>query len=92
MAPPLVSASDLYPGIPDKRMPLPYRYLCGLEVIPETILLVLVAADRTLGALAGMSIFNHKSAKSPFQYKYRFIISGQVMAIINYTILATDAS
>lgn len=52
--------------------------------VPENILHTLVFLGGTVGALAGMSIFRHKTVKSSFRKKFWGVVIVQVGALAGY--------
>ena len=54
--------------------------------IPEKVLLALAFTGGTLGAIAGMEIFRHKTAKGSFQLKFWLVALLQVVLIVVYFI------
>ncbi|MFH2010005.1 MAG: DUF1294 domain-containing protein [bacterium] len=54
--------------------------------VPERVLLALSFAGGTLGALAGMKLFRHKTAKSSFRLKFWLVTAAQVVALAGYLI------
>lgn len=55
--------------------------------VPEKVLLLLALLGGTLGALAGMEIFRHKTDKASFQRKLVAIVAVQVILIAAYLYL-----
>lgn len=49
--------------------------------VPERVLLALSFAGGTLGALAGMKAFRHKTAKTSFRFKFWLVTAAQVVAL-----------
>ena len=54
--------------------------------IPEIILLFLTFIGGTVGAVAGMFLFRHKTAKRSFQLKFWLAVLLQIALIVVYTI------
>ena len=54
--------------------------------VPEGVLLALALAGGTLGALAGMQIFHHKTRKSSFRLRFWLIAAVQVTLIALYIV------
>jgi uncharacterized membrane protein YsdA (DUF1294 family) len=54
--------------------------------VPERVLLALSFAGGTLGALAGMKLFRHKTAKSSFRMKFWLVTAAQVAMLTVYLI------
>jgi len=54
--------------------------------VPERVLLALSFSGGTLGALAGMKIFRHKTAKSSFRMKFWGVTTTQVVVLTVYLI------
>lgn len=52
--------------------------------VPESVLLALVFLGGTLGAVAGMVVFRHKTAKGSFQLKLLVVVAIQVALIAIY--------
>lgn len=52
--------------------------------VPERVLLTLALAGGTAGALAGMHLFRHKTAKGSFQLKLWLVIGVQVALVAGY--------
>lgn len=59
----------------------------GTIRIPESVLLALEAIGGTLGALAGMQIFRHKTAKPEFQRRFWIIAAIQLILVLGYVLL-----
>jgi len=58
-----------------------------LTRVPEKVLLVLALAGGTIGALVGMRIFRHKTAKGSFRAKFGLVIIVQILVIVVYYVL-----
>jgi uncharacterized membrane protein YsdA (DUF1294 family) len=56
----------------------------GKTRVPENILLALAFLGGTIGAILGMVIFRHKTAKRSFQLKFGLVILLQVIIIFAY--------
>jgi uncharacterized membrane protein YsdA (DUF1294 family) len=54
--------------------------------VPERVLLALSFAGGTAGALAGMKVFHHKTAKSSFRMKFWGVTAAQVVLLTVYLI------
>lgn len=52
--------------------------------VPESVLLALVFLGGTLGGVAGMVVFRHKTAKGSFQFKLLLVVAVQVALIAVY--------
>jgi uncharacterized membrane protein YsdA (DUF1294 family) len=52
--------------------------------VPEAVLLALTLLGGTIGAILGMLVFRHKTAKRSFQVKLGLVIVVQVLLIIAY--------
>lgn len=52
--------------------------------VPESVLLALVFVGGTLGAVAGMAVFRHKTSKGSFQFKLLIVVAVQVALIAMY--------
>jgi uncharacterized membrane protein YsdA (DUF1294 family) len=52
--------------------------------LPEAVLLALTLLGGTVGAILGMLVFRHKTAKPSFQVKLGLVIVVQVLLIIAY--------
>ena len=59
----------------------------GWTRVPEKVLLVLAISGGTIGALAGMRLFRHKTAKESFRLRFLLVIVLQVALIAAYYIL-----
>jgi uncharacterized membrane protein YsdA (DUF1294 family) len=59
--------------------------------VPEVILLALALAGGTLGALAGMQIFRHKTRKTSFRLRLWLIAAVQVTLIALYFVVIRPA-
>lgn len=59
----------------------------GILRIPESVLLAVEAIGGTLGALAGMQIFHHKTAKPEFQRCFWIIAAVQLILVLGYILL-----
>ena len=55
--------------------------------VPERVLLVLALAGGTVGALVGMRVFRHKTAKGGFRAKLGLIIIAQILVLVVYYVL-----
>ena len=55
-----------------------------LTRVPELVLLVLALAGGTPGALLGMRVFRHKTAKESFQLKFWLVVLVQLAAGVGY--------
>jgi uncharacterized membrane protein YsdA (DUF1294 family) len=55
--------------------------------VPERVLLALSFSGGTLGALAGMKLFRHKTAKTSFRMKFWLVTAAQVTLLTAYLIL-----
>jgi uncharacterized membrane protein YsdA (DUF1294 family) len=58
-----------------------------MQRVPETVLLALTAAGGTIGALAGMVLFRHKTAKGSFQLKMLLVAVMQFVLFIAYLMI-----
>jgi len=56
----------------------------GSTRVPEKVLLALAFAGGTVGALAGMWLFRHKTAKASFRAKFWLVVAAQVVALVVY--------
>jgi len=54
--------------------------------VPERVLLWLSFAGGTLGALAGMRVFHHKTAKSSFRMKFWLVTAVQIAVLAVYLV------
>ena len=54
--------------------------------VPERVLLALSFTGGTLGALAGMRLFRHKTAKSSFRVKFWLVTAAQVAVLTVYLV------
>ncbi len=52
--------------------------------VPEAVLLALTLLGGTIGAIAGMLVFRHKTAKRSFQVKLGLVLLVQVLFIAAY--------
>lgn len=52
--------------------------------VPEAILLTLALAGGTVGAMAGMRVYHHKTAKADFQFKFALIVIVQIVLLFVY--------
>ena len=59
--------------------------------IPEGVLLALALAGGTLGALAGMQVFRHKTRKTSFRLRFWLIAAAQVALIVLYFVVIRPA-
>jgi uncharacterized membrane protein YsdA (DUF1294 family) len=50
----------------------------GRTRVPERVLLLLAFAGGTIGALAGMWLFHHKTAKGSFQFLFWLVVAVQM--------------
>ena len=55
--------------------------------VPEGVLLALALAGGTLGALAGMQIFHHKTRKTSFRLKLWMVAAVQVALVAVYFVV-----
>ena len=55
--------------------------------VPEKVLLALAISGGTVGALAGMQLFRHKTAKESFRLKFLLVIVVQIALIAAYYVL-----
>ena len=53
----------------------------GQMRVPERVLLVLALAGGTAGALAGMWVFRHKTAKKSFRLRMGLVIAAQIVLV-----------
>jgi len=56
----------------------------GRTRVPERVLLALAFAGGTLGALAGMWLFRHKTAKASFRLKFWLVVAAQIAVLVVY--------
>jgi uncharacterized membrane protein YsdA (DUF1294 family) len=61
-----------------------YRAIQGGRRIPEMMLHVLTLAGGTLGALAGMYMFRHKTKKLKFRVVFMLIVTLQAAILVFY--------
>ena len=54
--------------------------------VPEKVLHLLALLGGTLGALLGMRLFRHKTAKSSFRLRFVLVVAVQVVAVVAYFI------
>ncbi|MBE9507820.1 MAG: DUF1294 domain-containing protein [Chloroflexi bacterium] len=55
--------------------------------VPEAALLALTVLGGTIGALAGMRLFHHKTAKGSFHLKLVLVVAAQAALIVAYYVL-----
>jgi uncharacterized membrane protein YsdA (DUF1294 family) len=56
----------------------------GRMRVPERVLLALAFAGGTLGALVGMWLFRHKTAKASFRLKFWLVVAAQIAVLVVY--------
>ena len=56
----------------------------GRTRVPEKVLLALAFLGGTLGALAGMWLFRHKTAKESFRLKFWLVVAAQIVVLVVY--------
>jgi len=56
----------------------------GHTRVPERVLLILALAGGTVGALAGMWVFRHKTAKKSFWVRIGLVIGAQIVLVGAY--------
>ena len=56
----------------------------GRTRVPERVLLALAFAGGTLGALVGMWLFRHKTAKASFRLKFWLVVAAQIAVLVVY--------
>jgi uncharacterized membrane protein YsdA (DUF1294 family) len=56
----------------------------GRTRVPERVLLLLALIGGTVGALAGMYLFHHKTAKGSFQRKFWLVVLVQIVLVVLY--------
>ena len=56
----------------------------GRTRVPERMLLALAFAGGTLGALVGMWLFRHKTAKASFRLKFWLVVAAQIAVLVVY--------
>jgi len=59
----------------------------GAMRVPENVLLALAAAGGIIGAVAGMLLFHHKTAKGSFQLKLLLVAVIQSVLIVAYLLI-----
>lgn len=52
--------------------------------VPEKVLLLLTFAGGTIGALVGMPLFHHKTAKGRFRLKFWLVVAAQIALLVVY--------
>lgn len=55
--------------------------------VPEKVLLALTFAGGTIGALVGMQLFHHKTAKAGFRLKFWLVAIAPIVLIVAYYVL-----
>lgn len=65
------------------------KFIAGSQStrVPEAVLLLLAATGGTLGALAGMPIFRHKTVKGSFRLQFLLIVAVQIAVLALYLVL-----
>lgn len=56
----------------------------GRTRVPERVLLTLAFAGGTLGALAGMRLFHHKTSKESFLERFWVVVAVQILLIAGW--------
>ena len=56
--------------------------------VPENVLLALTFFGGTIGAVAGASVFRHKTRKSSFRTRFIFVVGVQALLVGVYYFLA----
>jgi len=56
----------------------------GHTRVPERVLLILALVGGTIGALAGMRVFRHKTAKKGFRMRMGLVIGAQIVLVGAY--------
>jgi uncharacterized membrane protein YsdA (DUF1294 family) len=59
--------------------------------VPEGVLLALALAGGTLGAVAGMQVFHHKTKKASFRLKFWLVAAAQVVLVALYFVVVRPA-
>jgi uncharacterized membrane protein YsdA (DUF1294 family) len=59
----------------------------GQTRVPEKVLLALAFIGGTVGALAGMWLFRHKTAKESFRLKFWLVVAAQIVVLVVYFVL-----
>jgi uncharacterized membrane protein YsdA (DUF1294 family) len=59
----------------------------GQTRVPEKVLLALAFLGGTVGALAGMWLFRHKTAKESFRLKFWLVVAAQIVVLVVYFVL-----
>ena len=62
------------------------KNVAGSEMmrVPEIVLLGLAIVGGTFGAITGMHVFHHKTAKDSFRWKFYLVVIGQSVVISVY--------
>jgi uncharacterized membrane protein YsdA (DUF1294 family) len=63
----------------------------GRMRVPEALLLALAYTGGSLGALAGMYFFHHKTSKTSFQARFWLIVAIQIVLIAFYVVVILPA-
>lgn len=56
----------------------------GATRVPERVLLMLAFAGGTLGAMAGMKLFHHKTSKESFLERFWLVVALQIVLIAGW--------
>ena len=52
--------------------------------VPEKVLLLLAFVGGTIGALMGMRLFHHKTAKGSFRLRFWLVVAAQIVLLVAY--------